>query len=143
MGIRKPIVKPLQKVKLIETPCNQLSLFAICSSENGYRLSWLLNTSLSLNLQRHKQTNDELPAHISLLDAFSEEKNNGALLLSNKMEPTKHICQKYKEFDYLLAFRQPIDVQSFELTIKRTPGVVAAIQVTHLDKKILDLVNLF
>lgn len=99
--------------------------------------------SLSLNLQRHELTSDELTVYISLIDVFLEEKNNGALLLPNRVEPTKLIAPKYKEFDYLLAIRQPIDVQTVESAIKRTPGVVATVQVIFPDKKILDLVNLF
>lgn len=143
MGVRKPSAKPLQKVKLVEPPSGTLILFAICSTENGYRLSWLLNSILSLNLQRHELNSDEFPALICKLDAFAEAKNSGAILLPNKIEPTKFIATKYKEFDFLLAIRQTSDVLALESALKKTPGIVAVVQVTSLDKKILGLVNLF
>lgn len=143
MVVGKSSAKPLQKVKLVEPPSGTLILFAICSTENGYRLSWLLNSTLSLNLQRHKLNDDEFSDFICKLDAFAEAKNNGAILLPNKVEPTKFIAPKYKEFDFLLAIRQTSDVLALESAVKKTPGIVAAVQVSSLDKKILELVNLF
>ncbi|WP_320051917.1 IPExxxVDY family protein [uncultured Acetobacteroides sp.] len=143
MRARKLPVKPLQKVKLADLPSSTLILFAICSTENGYRLSWLLNSILSLNLQRHELNSNEFPDFICKFDAFTEEKNNGAILLPNKIDPTSFIAPKYKEFDFLLAIRQNSDVLSLESAIKKTSGVVAAVQITNLNKMILDLVNLF
>jgi hypothetical protein len=143
MKTRKPSEKPLQKVKLVEYPSDALFLFAVCSTENGYRLSWLLNSSLSLNLQRHDLDRGEFPEFIYDLDVFAEAKNNGALLLPNKIESTKFIAPKYKAFDYLLAIRQTSDVITLETAVKKTPGIVTAVQVTSLDKKIIELVNLF
>ena len=143
MGVRKLSAKPLQKVKLVELPSGTLILFAICSTENGYRLSWLLNSTLSLNLQRHELNDDEFPDFICKLDVFAEGKNNGAILFPNKIEPTRFIVPKYKEFDFLLAIRQTSDLLTLESAVKKTPGIVAAVQITSLDKKILELVNLF
>ena len=94
MGAKKPVSKSLQKVKLVEQPNHTLTLFAICTTENGYRLSWLLNSALSLNLQRQELNFEELPPVISKLDIFAEAQNNGAILLPNKLEPSKFITSK-------------------------------------------------
>jgi hypothetical protein len=143
MEIRIPSAKPLQKIKLVESPSSTLILFAICSTENGYRLSWLLNSTLSINLQRSELNSNEYPDFICRLDAFTEAKPNGAILLPNKIEPTKYIAPKYKEFDYLLAIQETLDVFFLESVIKKTPGIVTSVQVTSPNKKILDLINLF
>ncbi|TCN63858.1 IPExxxVDY family protein [Acetobacteroides hydrogenigenes] len=146
MGAKKPVSKSLQKVKLVEQPNHTLTLFAICTTENGYRLSWLLNSALSLNLQRQELNFEELPPVISKLDIFAEAQNNGAILLPNKLEPSKFITSKHKQFDYLLVLHQQLtdkDITLIESTLKKIPGIVATIQITELEKKIVEFVNLF
>lgn len=147
MDAKKTSDKQPKKIKFIEPTDSTLTLFAICSTENGYRLSWLLNnSSLSLSLQRLELNNDNFPEFICRLDIFSEEESNGAVLLPNAIEPSKFIAPKYKKFDYLLAVRHPLseqEIASFETAIKRIPGVITGTIISSIDKKTLELVNLF
>jgi hypothetical protein len=146
MAVKRQVSKPMQRVKLIEQNSTPLALFAICSTENGYRLSWLLNIALSINLQRCELSCDEFPDDICKFDAFVETQAYGGVLITNKIAPTKFISSSYKKFDYLFCIRHSIsdaDIIAIETTIKHISGVITLVKITNPDKKVIELLNLF
>lgn len=137
----------IQKIKLHEAPQEPFLIFAICSTENCYRLSWLINTSLSINLQRLSWGNIEPPVELEEADVYLDDRAAELhLLLPNKLDAGKLLLPKLKQFDFLYAIRggRMVD-EGPEIfsKIKRTPGIIAVVEVDALPKTVQQLLSQF
>lgn len=144
--MKRQVSKSSQKIKLIEPVNTPLALFAICSTENGYRLSWLLNTALSINLQLRELSCNEFSDDICKLDAFVEAEIYGSILIPNKIDQAKFISTSHKKFDYLFSIRHSAsdaNIIAIETTIKHLAGVITAVKIPNPDKKVIELLSLF
>ena len=146
MAVQRAAKKTSQKVKLTDTASSTFAVFAICSSENGYRLSWLLNSSLGLDMQSLSHNSPELPEELSKLDIYAENDPEGAILIPNKFESNKLLSAAHKQFDYIFVVRHPLNqdqYKSLESKIKKTEGIITLVQIPNPDKKVADILNLF
>lgn len=137
--------KNIRKVKLTDSPSDPVTLIAICSSENEFRLSWLLNAELSTNFSRHDSHSvDRL--FLSEGDIYLSPDPNWAILLANKAENGGYLLPKQKKFDFILGLKKSVEeeqVRALVAKIRKVPGVITAILVEDPSKAVQNLLSLF
>lgn len=136
--------KIIRKIKLTDSPSDPVTLVAICSSENEFRLSWLLNAELSTNFSRYVSNSTD-SSSLSEVDIYLSPDPNWAILLSNKQENGGLLLPKHKKFDFILGLKSVDEEQIKALVakIRKVPGVITAILVEDQSKAVQNLLSLF
>lgn len=136
--------KIIRKIKLTDSPSDPVTLVAICSSENEFRLSWLLNAELSTNFSRYVSNSTD-SSSLSEVDIYLSPDPNWAILLSNKLENGGLLLPKHKKFDFILGLKcvDEEQIKALVAKIRKVPGVITAILVEDQSKAVQNLLSLF
>jgi len=133
---------PKTKIKITETDDNVL-LYGITTQLDDYKLSWLFNSELSVNLKKvgdylanKKGITEEL-----LFSAYQTEIDNIIIdLVSNKNENSIRLIN-LPTVDFLLKINNiSFDVKDFTSKIRNLQGIIAVTDIKNnpnIQKKIL------
>lgn len=138
--------KPPRKVKLEDAAHDPVTLLAICSSENEYRLSWLLNAELAARFSRYDQPYSDSSSYQEVADIYLTLEPFIAILIANKQGAGSYLLPKQKRFDYIFGIKGDISEEEIKLMltkIRKIPGVITAIVVEEKVKAVQNLLSLF
>jgi hypothetical protein len=125
-----------RREKIDIRPDTGYSLVAIVSSENDYRLSWLVNKHTAYNLARTEDL--EIPSKVEgerfyhPSYAHQQEDEKQAMLTSNKPPGAAPLIKSQAKVDYLLVIYNDADGQKAKQAIsglKGKPGLIACFQI--------------
>jgi len=139
---------PKTKIKITETDNNVL-LYGITTQLDDYKLSWLFNNELNLNL---KKTDDYLAnkkgiTEELLFSAYQTEIDNNTIsLVSNKNENSIRLIN-LPTVDFLLKINNVnIDIKDFTSKIRALQGIIAVTDIKNnpnIQKKTLKEITNF
>lgn len=144
MAIKRTGISGTKKVKLIETPHEPVCWFALCSAENSYRLSWLLNQAFGLQFNLNIREFSDCSLYSD--DIYINTKGYSLLISANRMKDDKFILPKYKKFDFILALsigNTDVSSADFASKLRKVDGVIAVAEVELPTSLAQNLLNLF
>ncbi|MGM0649428.1 MAG: IPExxxVDY family protein, partial [Bacteroidota bacterium] len=127
---------PVVKAKRLKhTPETEFYLIAIASSEDAYRLSWVINDILDIQLKRADplkiwEENKENPGKYICYAYISEEQQGVCRLISNKSE-SGLLEPKLKQFDFFLQFQHlpGVKPESVVNALKKHNDILLAMEI--------------
>lgn len=129
-----------KKYKLDVKPENPFSLIGILSDETDFKLSWLINKKLKINLSRDEDLNwqsRDLP-NPQAFPVYSDKSNPAEPVRLIKNRSSEGICIKgYKQVDYLLTFANNDDPMNLQNLIEKIQKIKSVRGAYFLDPEAL------
>ncbi|MEA3447205.1 MAG: IPExxxVDY family protein [Bacteroidota bacterium] len=126
--------------RLKYVPVPDFNLIAIASSEDAYRLSWVINQLFGIQLKRTEplrvwDEKTENPRDFVCYTYTSASQQSDCRLISNKSE-SGLLESKYSKFDYFLQIRHFPGFQMTELVeqLNTQKDILMAVQITSPGK---------
>lgn len=138
---------PRKSHVLRENTPNQLHLIAIASHEPDYRVSWLINASLKIQLRKtsnhivSEPDDTESEAGFSCYTYSDQDALLEYFLVSNHSEKG-YLLSKYKNIDYFLHITGESSVDFLKNIITRlkaTMGIITAFEVVLTEPRFIRL----
>lgn len=118
--------------------------YLLCGIQCGlpdYKLAWLINKQLALNLKRSEDIsfydNDTVVAAFAYFEYYDELNRISYQLFANKDESV-FLLPELKHMDYLLMIKGALEhfsIDTFAGKLKSLPGVLFATRLEHLNLK--------
>ena len=122
--------------RLKYVPVPDFNLIAIASSEDAYRLSWVINQLFGIQLKRTEplrvwDVKTENPREFVCYTYTSASQQSVCRLISNKSE-SGFLDKTYSRFDYLLQFRHLTGVKADDVVelLKNQKDILVAVEIT-------------
>ncbi|MFW5805651.1 MAG: IPExxxVDY family protein [Bacteroidales bacterium] len=129
--------------RLKYTPVPDFTLVAIATSEDAYRLSWVLNQLLGIQLKRTDplqvwNEKTENPLEFGCYKYTSPSEQTGCRLIANKSE-SGLLESKYNKFDYFLQMRHLPGVKASDVIeqLNNEKDILLAVEITSPGKALM------